>query len=66
MGAGPNKCLPYSYESFIIAARYFPEFGTTKSSSKYTLKESTRRDVAAFFSHSIQETGANSEVFYET
>ncbi|VDM82673.1 unnamed protein product [Strongylus vulgaris] len=27
LGLGSHKCLPYSYESFIIAARYFPDFG---------------------------------------
>lgn len=27
LGLGPHECLPYSYEAFVIAARYFPEFG---------------------------------------
>ncbi|KAK5965473.1 hypothetical protein GCK32_019306, partial [Trichostrongylus colubriformis] len=32
LGLGPHECLPYSYKSFIIAARYFPEFGGEGSS----------------------------------
>lgn len=28
LGWGPSPCFPYSYEAFVIAARYFPEFGT--------------------------------------
>lgn len=28
IGWGPSECRPYNYKSFIIAARYFPKFGT--------------------------------------
>ena len=28
LGLGPHPCLPYSYEAFIIATRYFPSFGS--------------------------------------
>ena len=28
LGFGPHPCLPYSYEAFILAARYFPLFGS--------------------------------------
>ncbi|VDM44825.1 unnamed protein product [Toxocara canis] len=65
LGWGPNKCWPYSYESFRIAARYFPEFGTSSPNTVYTTKENTRRDVAAFFAQTIQETGANDVSLYE-
>lgn len=60
LGYGPHNCLPYNYESFIIAARYFPKFGTTKSKKIYDLNDSARRDLSAFFGHAIQETGENS------
>jgi hypothetical protein len=58
IGWGPNKCSPYSYESFIIAARYFPKFGT-EAGKTYSLAQNSKRDLAAFFSHAIQETGEN-------
>ncbi|KAI1713687.1 chitinase class I domain-containing protein [Ditylenchus destructor] len=70
-GWGNNPCMPYSYESFIIAARYFPEFGADTVNSKsapgiqdhkdspYTTADLQRRDVAAFFAHVVQETGEN-------
>lgn len=73
LGFGPNKCSPYSYQSFIIAARYFPKFGNdyvTKDPSghsfktKYTKEETYRRDISAFFAHSIQETGENDVGLY--
>ncbi|VDK56479.1 unnamed protein product [Anisakis simplex] len=64
IGWGPNKCWPYSYEAFVIAARYFPRFGTSSPNSVYTPEENTRRDVAAFFAHAIQETGANDASVY--
>merc|ERR1719289_224908 len=63
---GPSKCRPYNYQAFIIAARYFPKFGTeyfTKDpmgkqlNPVYTPKDTFRRDLAAFFAHAIQETG---------
>uniref|UniRef100_A0A914UX57 Uncharacterized protein n=1 Tax=Plectus sambesii TaxID=2011161 RepID=A0A914UX57_9BILA len=28
IGWGPHPCAPYSFEAFVIAARYFPSFGT--------------------------------------
>ena len=28
LGLGPKAHLPYSYDAFVIAARYFPQFGT--------------------------------------
>ncbi|KAK6047384.1 hypothetical protein COOONC_15111 [Cooperia oncophora] len=34
LGWGPNPCQPYSYEAFVIAARYFPNFGTSSPNSK--------------------------------
>ncbi|PIO77851.1 chitinase class I [Teladorsagia circumcincta] len=36
LGLGPHDCLPYSYKSFIIAARYFPEFGGESSNKVVT------------------------------
>jgi len=70
-----SDCSPYSYESFVIAARYFPEFGTeyiTKNPAGATLyppynKEQTnKRDISAFFAHSVQETGENDASLYNT
>jgi hypothetical protein len=54
--------MPYSYEAFLIASRYFPGFGTattsrTMATSPYSIKELQRRDVAAFFAHILQESG---------
>uniref|UniRef100_A0A914WGH0 Chitin-binding type-2 domain-containing protein n=1 Tax=Plectus sambesii TaxID=2011161 RepID=A0A914WGH0_9BILA len=66
IGWGPNPCSPFSYESFQIAARYLPRFGTESSNNKYTEKENTRRDVAAFLAHVIQETGENNGALYKT
>ncbi|KAK0412181.1 hypothetical protein QR680_006076 [Steinernema hermaphroditum] len=66
LGWGPHKCLPYSYEAFIIASRYFPEFGAGKEGHGFTKKEMQRRDVAAFFAHVIQETGENNIDLYNT
>uniref|UniRef100_A0A7E4VTR4 Glyco_hydro_19_cat domain-containing protein n=1 Tax=Panagrellus redivivus TaxID=6233 RepID=A0A7E4VTR4_PANRE len=72
-GWGPHKCLPYSYEAFIIASRYFPEFGTasvvgaTAGKTTFTKKQLQRRDVAAFFAHILQETGETDyELFNST
>uniref|UniRef100_A0A915AI28 Glycoside hydrolase family 19 catalytic domain-containing protein n=1 Tax=Parascaris univalens TaxID=6257 RepID=A0A915AI28_PARUN len=59
IGWGPNECWPYSYEAFVIAARYFPGFGTSSPNNVYTKRENTRRDLAAFFAQALQETGAN-------
>ena len=28
LGWGPSQCSPYNYDAFVIAARYFPNFGT--------------------------------------
>uniref|UniRef100_A0A158R4D3 Glyco_hydro_19_cat domain-containing protein n=1 Tax=Syphacia muris TaxID=451379 RepID=A0A158R4D3_9BILA len=64
LGWGPHKCFPYSYEAFIIAARYFPEFGTTSPNNGLDNYTNTRRDVAAFFAHAIQETGENDANLY--
>lgn len=74
LGWGANSsCSPYSYESFIIAARYFPEFGTEHVTQtprgnnfvfNYTAEQTYMRDLAAFFSHSVQETGENDGNLY--
>ncbi|CAJ0582610.1 unnamed protein product, partial [Mesorhabditis spiculigera] len=64
LGLGPNPCLPYSYEAFVIAARYFPEFATVSPNKIYTPEENYRRDLAAFFAHAIQETGENNIALY--
>jgi hypothetical protein len=60
LGWGDNKCSPYSYEAFVIAARYFPKFGT-EAGKTYTAYENARRDVSAFFAHTLQETGENDD-----
>uniref|UniRef100_A0A0N4ZTQ8 Glyco_hydro_19_cat domain-containing protein n=1 Tax=Parastrongyloides trichosuri TaxID=131310 RepID=A0A0N4ZTQ8_PARTI len=69
LGLGTHPCLPYSYESFVIASRYFPEFGNVKKdtslgSSKYSVDENNKRDLAAFFAHAVQETGENDASLY--
>ncbi|GMT10958.1 hypothetical protein PFISCL1PPCAC_2255, partial [Pristionchus fissidentatus] len=64
LGWGPDRCFPYSYEAFSIAARYFPEFGTTSSNKVYSSSENHRRDLAAFFAHAVQETGENNAGLY--
>ncbi|KAL6741921.1 hypothetical protein Aduo_015128 [Ancylostoma duodenale] len=65
LGWGSHPCFPYSYEAFVIAARYFPNFGTSSPSSIYTQTENTRRDLAAFFAHAVQETGENNAGLYD-
>ncbi|GMR59501.1 hypothetical protein PMAYCL1PPCAC_29696, partial [Pristionchus mayeri] len=64
LGWGPHPCFPYSYESFIIAARYFPQFGTESPNQEYSPRENSRRDLAAFFAHAVQETGENNAGLY--
>jgi len=64
IGWGPHKCWPYSYEAFVIAARYFPEFGSEAPNNSFTAEENYKRDLAAFFSHAIQETGENNPSSY--
>jgi len=73
LGWGGNSCWPYSYESFVIAARYFPRFGTeyvtndpkgNKLRTSFTAEETYKRDVSAFFSHAMQETGENNGALY--
>ncbi|KRZ34301.1 Endochitinase B [Trichinella pseudospiralis] len=64
LGWGANKCFPYNYKAFIIAARYFPEFGTESPTNGFTARENYRRDLAAFFAHAIQETGENDASLY--
>ena len=61
LGLGPHKCLPYSYEAFVIAARYFPKFGNdfVENNGGFTKDEIYKRDVAGFFAHKVQETGEN-------
>jgi len=64
-----NPCSPYSFESFIIAARYFPKFGNEYVQKNpngdplprpgYTKEQTNKMDVSAFFAHSVQETGEN-------
>lgn len=66
LGWGGSPCSPYSYESFIIAARYFPDFGTSFPNTIYTPEQNARRDLAAFFAHIIQETGENNKALYNT
>ncbi|KJH49954.1 chitinase class I [Dictyocaulus viviparus] len=66
LGWGPHPCSPYSYEAFVIAARYFPKFGTSSPNTVYNETENTRRDLAAFFSHAVQETGENNAALYES
>lgn len=74
LGHGPTKCRPYNYQAFIIAARYFPKFGTEHFTKDpmgnplrpvYTAKDTARRDLAAFFAHAIQETGENNGHLYQ-
>jgi len=74
LGWGPDECSPYNYEAFIIAARYFPKFGSeyVKKSpngsalcTNYTADETHKRDVSAFFAHAVQETGENDVHLYE-
>uniref|UniRef100_A0A7I4YV01 Glyco_hydro_19_cat domain-containing protein n=1 Tax=Haemonchus contortus TaxID=6289 RepID=A0A7I4YV01_HAECO len=65
LGWGSHPCLPYSYEAFVIAARYFPKFGTSSPNSIYNATENTRRDLAAFFAHAVQETGENNAGLYD-
>uniref|UniRef100_A0A1I7ZI45 Glyco_hydro_19_cat domain-containing protein n=1 Tax=Steinernema glaseri TaxID=37863 RepID=A0A1I7ZI45_9BILA len=65
IGWGPHACYPYSYESFVIAARYFPAFGTSSPNRAYSPEQNYRRDVAAFFAHAIQETGENNYGYYQ-
>lgn len=48
----------------MIAARYFPGFGTTSPDNGYDETENARRDVAAFFAHAVQETGLNDIFVY--
>ena len=45
--------MPYSYEAFIIAARYFPKFGDdfVEENGGFTREEINRRDVAGFLAH---------------
>ncbi|EYC01695.1 hypothetical protein Y032_0105g3693 [Ancylostoma ceylanicum] len=66
LGLGPHKCLPYSYESFVIAARYFPEFGGETLNKDYNASQHQRRDIAAFFAHTLQETGENDIALYNS
>ncbi|KAI6190437.1 hypothetical protein M3Y97_00117800 [Aphelenchoides bicaudatus] len=67
-GWGLHECKPYSYESFILAARYFPEFGAGIRSGQppYTARDLQRRDVAAFFAHVLAETGENDYRIYNS
>lgn len=64
LGWGDSDCFPYSYSSFIIAARYFPNFGTSSPNTVYTAAQNARRDLAAFFAHAVQETGENNAALY--
>jgi len=74
IGWGPSDCRPYNYKAFVIAARYFPKFGTehvTKDpegkplKTKYSADQTNKRDLAAFFSHAVQETGENNGDLYK-
>jgi hypothetical protein len=65
LGWGPHQCSPYSYEAFVIAARYFPRFGAESPvKNGFGWVENTRRDVATFLAHAIQETGLNDISLY--
>jgi len=67
LGWGPHPCSPYSFEAFIIAARYFPRFGKEVDlKNGFTPRENSRRDVASFLAHAIQETGLNDVSVYQT
>uniref|UniRef100_A0A915JQ41 Glycoside hydrolase family 19 catalytic domain-containing protein n=1 Tax=Romanomermis culicivorax TaxID=13658 RepID=A0A915JQ41_ROMCU len=66
IGSGPSSCLPYSYESFILASRYFPEFGAESPDNGFTAEQNQKRDLAAFFAHAIQETGENDISLYQS
>jgi hypothetical protein len=59
--------MPYSYESFILATRYFPEFGAGLRTGQppYTSRDLQRRDLAAFFAHIVAETGENDYKLYK-
>ena len=52
IGHGPHVCSPYSYEAFVIAARYFPKFGGESPDNGYDSRQNARRDLAAF-SHTL-------------
>jgi len=74
IGWGPSECRPYNYKSFVIAARYFPKFGTEHVSTDpegkrlnpvYNPHDTYRRDLAAFLSHATQETGENDPSLYK-
>lgn len=74
IGWGPSSCRPYNYQAFVIAARYFPKFGsehvTTNPEGKplnpgYNAHDTHRRDIAAFLSHATQETGENNPDLYK-
>ena len=54
IGHGPHVCSPYSYEAFVIAARYFPKFGGESPDNGYDSRQNARRDLAAFFAHAVQ------------
>ena len=41
----------------MIAARYFPRFGT-EPGKLYTAAQNARRDISAFFAHTIQASRA--------
>ena len=74
IGWGPSNCRPYNYKAFVIAARYFPKFGTEhvsndpmgkKLNANYSPYETYRRDLSAFFAHAVQETGENNGDLYK-
>lgn len=74
LGWGPSDCRPFNYKAFVIAARYFPKFGTEYVecdpkgkilNTNYSPDETYKRDLAAFFSHAIQETGENDGHLYK-
>lgn len=54
IGWGPNVCWPYSYEAFVIAARYFPKFAAESPANGYSAEQNYKRDLAAFFAHAVQ------------
>ncbi|CDW56696.1 Glyco hydro 19 domain containing protein [Trichuris trichiura] len=66
LGWGPNACSPYNYDSFVIAARYFPQFATEAPNNGYTAEQNYKRDLAAFFAHAVQESGENDASLYST
>lgn len=67
-----NKMFPirlpvYTWKGFIQAAARYPSFcGEKSSASKDSLDQTCKRELAAFFAHSTQETGAHDKYLAST